>query len=432
MELEQKIRERKAKIGIIGLGYVGLPLSLLFCKKGFIVEGFDIDKAKIEKLYGGISYLSSVSAEEIKEYIKTNLFKPTYDFSRLSQQDVIVICVPTPLGNYKEPDLSFIISTSKVISRNMGNGQLIILESTSYPGTTEEVVLPILKESNKKFYLGFSSERIDPGSNYPIDEIPKVVSGLDKKSLKLVSTLYKQVFKKTVEASSLRVAEASKLLENIYRSVNIALVNELKILFDKMGLNIWEIIEVAKTKPYGFQPFYPGPGLGGHCIPIDPFYLSWKAKEYGINTKFIELAGEINTQMPRYVVNKLIESLNKFEKKLKNSKILILGLAYKKDIDDIRESPALEIISLLLQYHAQVFYHDPYVPQIPKTRKYKLSMKSVKLEKNFLKKMDAAIIVTNHSNIDYEFVVKNVPLIIDTRNTTRNLLSKYRHKIIFA
>ncbi len=426
-KLIQKIENKEIIVGIIGLGYVGLPLAINFSKNNINVIGFDIDKTKIELLNKNQSYIKYIKDDIIKEISK--YFKATDDFSLLKEVDFIIICVPTPLDKYRNPDMTYVFNTAKTISKYLRKNQVVILESTTYPLTTEVDLKNILEESGLKagidFYLGFSPEREDPGNKqFTFKQVPKVVSGINKESLYLISKLYSLVVDKVVEVSSPKVAEAAKLLENIYRSVNIALVNELKIVFDKMGIDIWEVIEAAKTKPFGFQAFYPGPGLGGHCIPIDPFYLSWKAKEYDINTKFIELAGEINTYMPYYVIKKTIDILNKFNKSIYGSKILILGLAYKKDIDDARESPALKIIDILENdYNCVVDYNDPYILKSPKFRKYNILKESVELSKENLMKYDVVMIITDHSIYDPDFIAKNSKLVIDTRNLIKKSYS---------
>jgi len=432
--LLDKINRKQVNIGIIGLGYVGLPLAREFLKKNFRVIGFDIDDEKVSKINAGKSYIKHIDSEFIKKYVSSNSFSATNDFSRLKEVDVIIICVPTPIGKHYEPDLSFVLNTTKIISQHLRKGQLVILESTTYPGTTEEELLPILSQTGlkvgKDFFLGYSPEREDPGNKkFSTATIPKVVSGITERCLSLVDALYKNIVIKTVPVSSTKIAEATKILENTYRAVNIALVNELKIVFDRMGIDIWEVIEAAKTKPFGFKPFYPGPGLGGHCIPIDPFYLSWKAREYGLNTKFIELAGEINTSMPHYILQRTIDALNDRGKALNGSKILILGVAYKKDVDDDRESPAYAIMDLLIKRGANVFYNDPYIPYLKKSRKYDFGLTSSKLTEKFLKEMDAVIIITDHSSYDYQWILENANLIIDTRNAIN---SSNKGKVIKA
>jgi len=431
-KLRKLIQNKKAKIGIIGLGYVGLPLAIRFAEAGFSVTGFDIDKEKVERLNKGESYIKHISSSLITRL--QNCLIATTNMDRLREMDVILICVPTPLTNKREPDMQYVERTSREIARNMRGGQLISLESTTYPGTTRKLLLPLFESNGlrvgKDFYLIYSPEREDPGNKiYNMKNIPKVVGGITKNCLKMGICLYSSIVEKTIPVSSPEVAEATKLLENIYRSVNIALVNELKILFDRMGIDIWEVIEAAKTKPFGFQPFYPGPGLGGHCIPIDPFYLSWAAKEYGLNTKFIELAGEINTSMPYFVLQKTIDALNERRKALKGSKILILGVAYKKDVDDDRESPAYAIMDLLIKRGARIFYNDPYIPKLKKSRKYDFGLTSKPLTEKFLKEMDLIIIVTDHSSYDYQWILENANLVIDTRNAIN---SPNKGKIIKA
>lgn len=435
MELIEKIKSRKARIGIIGLGYVGLPLVLRFCAEKFSVTGFDIDQRKVEKLNRGESYIKHIPSMKIKDLRERTLFEGTSDYSRLRDTDCIVICVPTPLKKNKEPDLSYVKNTSDEIARYLRKGQLISLESTTYPGTTREILLPRFENKGMKvgkdFFLVFSPEREDPGNpKYNTKNIPKVVGGITPRCTEAGRVLYEQIIEQIITVSSTEIAEFTKLLENIFRSVNIALVNELKMLSDKMGVDIWEVIEAASTKPFGFMPFYPGPGLGGHCIPIDPFYLSWKAKEYDFNTRFIELAGEVNTGMPNYVVSKIIDALNVQGKSLRNSKVLILGVAYKSDTDDIRESPGVEIISILKSKGAEIDYNDPHIPSFSGMRHYpNLAMKSVTLTEKKLKGYDCVVIITNHSQYDYEWLVKNSRLVVDTRNSTGKLKSR---KIIRA
>jgi UDP-N-acetyl-D-glucosamine dehydrogenase len=423
--LAKKISEQRARVGIIGLGYVGLPLAKLFLHKGFDVIGFDIDPNKIGSLNRGQSYIRHISTGELKGFLAKKKFKATSDFSLLRSADVIIICVPTPLDAHKNPDLTFVLRTTDAISQHLRKGQLVILESTTYPGTTEEEMLPIFQnrglQAGKDYFLAFSPEREDPGNKkFTTAMVPKVVGGLTSGCRRLSKLLYDQVFEKTVPVSSPQVAEAVKLLENIFRSVNIALVNELKIIFERMGIDVWEVIKAASTKPFGFMPFYPGPGLGGHCIPIDPFYLTWKAKEVDYQTKFIELAGEINTRMPYYVVNKTIEALNQKGKSIRGARVLVLGIAYKKDIDDQRESPSLKIISILLEKRARVAYHDPYVPRSSGHREYPgMNLKSVPLTAKRLKGSDAVIIATDHSAFDYNWIARNAPLVVDTRNAVK-------------
>ena len=419
MELLKKIELKEANIGVVGLGYVGLPLAIEFCKAGFKVIGFDIDDKKVELLKQGKSYIKHIDSSRITD--NGSRFSPTTDFSKLSNMDCVIICVPTPLNKNREPDMTYVFDTTKTIARYLRNGQLIVLESTTYPGTTDEDMRSILEEiglkAGKDFHLAFSPEREDPNrKDFSTSTIPKIVSGYTEKCLAITKALYDSVVVKTIPVSSTKVAEATKLLENIYRSVNIALVNELKMLFDKMEIDIWEVIEAAKTKPFGFQAFYPGPGLGGHCIPIDPFYLTWKAREYDFATRFIELAGEINTQMPYYVVQKTADALNERGRTIKGAKILILGIAYKKNVDDMRESPSLKLLELYKEKGAMVDYNDPYIPEIPKLRHYNLDMKSIPLTKETVSSYDAVVISTDHSDYDYQWLYSHARLIIDTRN----------------
>ena len=432
-EIDAKIPTRNARVGVIGLGYVGLPLSLLYVGQGFPVTGFDIDQRKVDMLGTGKSYIYRILEEEIQE-ARAKKFVATSDFAQLAEMDAIIICVPTPLNEHHEPDLSFITNTAHAIAPHLRAGQLVILESTTYPGTTEEVLVPILEQGNAKglkaargaaaaegsFYVAFSPEREDPGNTTVARyDIPKVVGGLSPKATELACALYGTIFKRTIPVSSPAVAEMTKLLENIYRCVNIAMVNELKLLSLRMGVDIWEVIEAASTKPFGFQPFYPGPGLGGHCIPIDPFYLSWKAKEWDFHTRFIELAGEINSSMPYHVVESVASALNREKKSLNGANVLVLGVAYKKDIDDLRESPALTVIELLQAQGASVCYNDPYLPFIGKGRKYDLQMKSTPLEN--LGQYDCVLIVTDHSSYDYRDIVNTSKLVVDTRNATKGI-----------
>lgn len=432
MNLIDKIKNKTAKIGVIGLGYVGLPLVIEFGKKGFDVIGFDIDEKKVDKLKKQETYIKHIGNEKLKE-IKDK-FQPTTDFSMLKESDAILMCVPTPLNEYREPDLSYVEETTEIISKYLRKEQLIILESTTYPGTTDEIIKNILEsntklKAGKDFYLAYSPEREDPNnSKYSTSTIPKVVGGSDEYTLKTAVALYESIINNVVPVSSTKVAEASKILENTYRAVNIALVNELKMLFDRMDINVWEVIEAAKTKPFGFQAFYPGPGLGGHCIPIDPFYLTWKAREFDFSTRFIELAGEINSDMPLYVVQKVMEGLNGHKKSLNGSTILILGLSYKKDVDDTRESPSLRIIELLQEKGAIVDYNDPYIPETYKTRKYDYNKKSVELTPENINKYDCVLIVTDHSCYDEELIGKHSKLIVDTRNLIKNKI--YSDKVI--
>ncbi|MCL4456632.1 MAG: nucleotide sugar dehydrogenase [Nitrospirae bacterium] len=423
MELIEKIESKKAQIGVIGLGYVGLPLVMEFCKKGFSVTGFDVDPKKVEALKQGKSYIKHIDSSKIKKC--DALFSPTTDFQKLSEMDCILICVPTPLDNHREPDMTYVFDTTKTIARYLRKGQLIVLESTTYPGTTDEDMRQILEQTGliagKDFHLAYSPEREDPGNkDFSTSSINKVVGGYTEKCLTFAKALYDQIVVKTVPVSSTRVAEATKLLENIYRGVNIALVNELKMLFDRMDIDVWEVINAAKTKPFGFQAFYPGPGLGGHCIPIDPFYLTWKAHEYDFPTRFIELAGEINTQMPYYVVEKTGLVMNQYGRSLNGSKILVLGMAYKKDVDDQRESPSLKIVQLLRERGAEVSYNDPHVPVCRGHRHYPdIDMHSVELTEDILNNADMALLLTDHSAYDYGFIEKHSKCIVDTRDAFR-------------
>ena len=423
--LINKIKKKQAYISVIGLGYVGLPLIKVFLNKGFRVLGFDVDQKKVEFLNSGISYIRHVTGEDLKIFLKENKFHATTQESELGEADVILICVPTPLDSHWNPDLSFVLNTTQVIANNMRRGQLIVLESTTYPGTTEEEMLPILESKGykvgKDFCLAYSPERENPGDKeFTTSKIPKVVGGVTSRCLKAAKALYDQIVVRTIPVSSPKAAEATKLLENIFRSVNIALVNELKIIFDRMDIDIWEVIDAASSKPFGFMRFSPGPGYGGHCIPVDPFYLSWKAKEVDYPTRFIELAGQINTQLPYYVIEKTIEGLSRQNKSLGNARILILGVAYKKDVDDQRESPALKIINLLQKRNAKVDYNDPYVPRLLGYREYpEMKMKSVPLSIDQLKKYDAVIIATDHSDYDFDWIAENATLIIDTRNAVK-------------
>lgn len=419
--MKKKVSNKYKVLGVIGLGYVGLPLSIEFVRSGYRTIGFDIDDKKIRMLKSGKTYIKHIGENRVKKIINSKIFEPTSDFRRINEVDAISICVPTPLDSHRMPDISYVINSTKEISKYLKKGALVILESTTYPGTTREILLPILQKGNKKldkdFYLVFSPEREDPGNKkFNTRNIPKVIGGVSKNSTKKAVDLYNTIFDKVIEVSSSEVAEASKLLENTYRSVNIALANELKVIFDKMGINVWEVIEAAKTKPFGYTPFYPGSGLGGHCIPIDPFYLSWKARESGINTRFIELAGEINTSMPEYVVEKTISALNKHKKPLQGSNVLVIGVAYKKDIDDARESPGIRIMELLIERGACVSYHDPYISEIKGFRQTDLIMKSIDLTDKLLSSQDAVIISTAHSKVDYKKILKNSSLIIDTRS----------------
>ena len=425
----QKIKEKKAHIGIIGLGYVGLPLAIEFCKTGFQVTGLDIDQEKIDLLSRGKSYINHISGANIKHLNQECEFKGTTNFKLISNLDCILICVPTPLSKNREPDMSYIIATAQKISPHLVKNQLIVLESTTFPGTTQEVLIPALEagselKANKDFFIAYSPEREDPNNKeYFIATTPKVIGADNPKSLELANAIYSSIVNKTVLVSGTKVAEATKLTENVFRAVNIALVNELKVIYEKMGIDIWEVIEACSTKPFGFMPFYPGPGLGGHCIPIDPFYLTWKAREHGITTRFIELAGEINTLMPDYVIQKIIFALNREGKSLKNSRILLLGLAYKKNVDDTRESVTFKIMELLEEKGAVTDYNDPYIPIIKSTRKYKkfTGKKSIPLKK--INEYDCVVILTDHTFYDFKAIEEHSSIIVDTRNACGKIKS---------
>jgi UDP-N-acetyl-D-glucosamine dehydrogenase len=430
MDLLGKINNRQALIGIIGLGYVGLPLVIRFCEVGFQVLGFDTDPRKVDRLNRGESYIEHIPAAKLAPLVQSTQgeakFSATSDLGRLGEPDVLIICVPTPLTEYREPDLRYVENTTRAIALTLRPGQLVSLESTTYPGTTEELMLPLLSNRHivgEDFFLVFSPEREDPGNpTFDVQTIPKVVGGVTPACREAGVALYAEVVDRVVPVSCTRTAELTKLLENIYRAVNIALVNELKMLCLEMGVDIFEVIEAAKTKPFGFQAFYPGPGLGGHCIPIDPFYLSWKARQYDQPTRFIELAGEVNTHMPYFVVERVAEALNQHGKPLKNSRILVLGIAYKKDVDDNRESPSVKIIDVLKTKGAQVSYHDPHVPHCSGMRHYPhLDLKSVPLTPEILRQSDCVVLVTDHSAFDYAFIAKEAPLIVDTRGALRGI-----------
>ena len=419
-----RIQNRTALVGIIGQGYVGLPLALVFEEAGFRVRGFDVDPAKVEALARGESYIRHIGSERVSEAISRGRFIATTDFDQLSECDAILICVPTPLGEHREPDLSFIHDTAAEIASRLRKGQLVVLESTTYPGTTDEEVLPVLERTGltcpEDFLLAFSPEREDPGNaHFNTKSIPKVVGGINPPSTEAAVALYRAAVDKVVPVSSARVAESSKLLENVYRSINIALVNELKVTFDRMGIDVWEVIEAARTKPFGFTPFYPGPGLGGHCIPLDPFYLSWKASEHGMWTRFIELAGEINTAMPRYVVTKVGDALNDERKSVNGSRVLVLGLSYKENIDDDRESPSYELIELLTEKGAQVDYCDPFFPRARHGRKHALDLESVRCDNETFRGYDALLVSTAHQQFKDTSLYAGVPLVVDTRNIVR-------------
>jgi UDP-N-acetyl-D-glucosamine dehydrogenase len=423
-KLSQRIARRTAKVGIIGLGYVGLPLACLFAEKGFPVTGFDVDQRKIDSLNAGRSYIKHIANKRVAPLVRAGRLIGSAEFRELRKMDAVIICVPTPLTKFREPDMRFVVATAETVANTLRPGQLVVLESSTYPGTTTELVKPILErgglKSGRDFLLAYSPEREDPGNEaYGTASIPKVIGGDGAAALEVAKKLYDGAVVKTVPVSSPEAAEAIKLTENIFRAVNIAMVNELKVIFDAMGIDIWEVIEAAKTKPFGYMPFYPGPGLGGHCIPIDPFYLTWKARAHGINTRFIELAGEINTQMPRYVVTRLTEALSRRSgKALRGAKILMLGLAYKKNIDDMRESPALTLIEMLEGLGTAVSYHDPFIPRIKPSREHGAlaNRRSVPLTPKRIAAADAVLIVTDHDGIDYRAVARHARLVIDTRN----------------
>ena len=419
--LKKQIERREYTVGIIGLGYVGLPLALRFNEAGFRVLGFDVDRGKVEKLNAGVSYIRQIGSDRVEGMVRSGRFEATGNLDWIGKADALLLCVPTPLNRHREPDLQYIEQTADAVASALRVGHLICLESTTYPGTTEEVVLPRLAGRGltlgRDFFLAYSPEREDPGNpRYSTATIPKLVGGVTPACAELAVALYSQAIDRTVMVSGTRVAEAAKILENVYRSVNIALVNELKVAFDRMGIDVWEVIEAAKTKPFGFQAFYPGPGLGGHCIPIDPFYLTWKAREYGVTTRFIELAGEINGAMPAYVLTRLADVLNDRGKAVKGSKILVLGAAYKRDIDDPRESPALEILELLLSRGADAQYSDPHLPVLPIGRRHRLKLSSVPLDAMTIGQYDALVLVTDHSDFDYAMLFAHAKLIVDTRN----------------
>ncbi len=426
-ELIERARAKRTKLGVIGLGYVGLPICLAAVQSGLSVIGFDVDPKKPAALREGRSYLHHVPSKAISEAVATGHLEVTTDMTRLGEPDALLICVPTPLGAHLEPNMSFVVSTGEAIMRYLRKGQLIVLESTTYPGTTEEVLKPILEKSGLicdcDFFLAFSPEREDPGNaEFSTSSIPKVVGADSPAALELAAALYQTFVPQIVKVTSTRVAEAVKLTENIFRAVNIALVNELKIVYDAMEIDVWEVIDAAKTKPFGYMPFYPGPGLGGHCIPIDPFYLTWKAREYGISTRFIELAGQINSSMPQHVTNKLALALDMQQRRgLKGARILIMGIAYKKGLDDMRESPALELIELIERRGGVVSYYDPFVPVIPHTREYGAlaGRRSEPWSETLSKGFDAVLIVTDHNGVDYRAIVEHAALVIDTRNACR-------------
>lgn len=422
--LLKKIMDRKAVIGVMGLGYVGLPLVREFVRSGFTVYGFDVDERKVKMLKAGKTYIEYLAGKEFQKYIRRGVFHPTADMDELRRPDAILICVPTPLDKMRDPDMTYVESTAQDISKRLRRGQLVVLESTTYPGTTRDVVKPILDQSGKKlgqdYFLAFSPEREDPGrEDITTKDIPKVVGGMTKDCTRVAAALYAKALTTVVPVSNCETAEACKIVENVYRAINIALVNELKMIFDRMGIDVWEVIEAAKTKPFGYQAFYPGPGLGGHCIPIDPLYLAWKAREHGKPTRFIELAWEINTFMPEYVVGRVSTALNKRGQALNRAKVLVLGLAYKKDVDDVRESPSVTLIELLQAAGAKVDYHDPHIPVAKPMREHNIThMTSVPLTPARLKRYDCVLIATDHSTVDYDLVCRHAQLVVDTRNAT--------------
>ena len=435
-ELLKKISNKEAVVGIIGLGYVGLPIVLETTKTGFKTIGFDIDPVKVDKLQKGESYIHHIPSEKIVTLRESGLFEATTNYSRLTDVDAIIICVPTPLNDYREPDLGPVDATADAIARFIRSGHLVILESTTYPGTTDERILPKLEAKGFKvgedIFVCYSPEREDPGrKDFSTRTIPKVFGGTTPACLEVGEALYRCFFDNVVTVSSTRVAELTKLLENIYRCVNIALVNELKILCDRMGIDIWEVINAASSKPFGYHPFYPGPGLGGHCIPIDPFYLTWKAREYEFSTRFIELAGEINAGMPRYVIMKVVETLSTQGIASKGAKVLVLGVAYKKNVDDVRESPALKVVELLREWNMDVNYHDPYIPVYPKGRHVDMGLASIQLTEKTLKNHDLVLILTDHDSIDYQWVVDHAKIVVDSRNATKDVKNN-RERIIKA
>ncbi len=425
-QLEQLIEDRKSVIGVIGLGYVGLPLVIAFTEKDYQVIGFDVDQNKVDKLYRGENYIQHIPSDKVDPLIKTEQFQPTTDFSKLEDCNVVIMCVPTPLNKYREPDMSYVEATTRTVAKHLQKGQLVVLESTTYPGTTDGLVKDVLESNSqlkagKEFFLAYSPEREDPGNpKYMTQTIPKVVGGLTQDCTCVASKLYRSVVSEVIPVSSTKIGEMTKLLENIFRSVNIALVNELKIVAHAMGIDIWEVIAAASSKPFGFMPFYPGPGLGGHCIPIDPFYLTWKAREFGLSTRFIELAGEVNTSMPSYVIQRVASGLNEHSKPLRGSKVLVMGLAYKKDVDDPRESPSITLIEMLREHGANVSYHDPMIPHTIKMRAHDLKLSSVEITKEILQESDAVLISTDHTDVDYQLICDHAPLVIDTRNATKN------------
>jgi UDP-N-acetyl-D-glucosamine dehydrogenase len=435
--LQRAIAERTARVGVIGLGYVGLPLLELFATRGFPVLGLDIDPVKVGRLQAGLSYIGHIASERVAALRDSGRFEATTDFARLADVDAVLICVPTPLGKHHEPDLTAVMATGRAIGEHLRPGQLVILESTTYPGTTRDVLRPQLEArglvAGRDYFLAYSPEREDPGNpRHSAASIPKVVGGWDPVSSALAQALYGTAVPQVVPVSSCEVAEACKILENTYRAVNIALVNELKLVFDRMGIDVWEVIDAAKTKPFGFQAFYPGPGLGGHCIPIDPYYLTWIARSYGIHTRFIELAGEINTAMPHHVIDRVMAALNDRGRALKGSRVLVLGAAYKPNVDDCRESPAFELMELLQERGAEVSYNDPHVPVLPPLRGYSIRLQSVPLTPEALAAQDCVLIATDHASYNWELIARHAALLVDTRGATRRLPPEARTRIVMA
>ncbi|QQE10217.1 nucleotide sugar dehydrogenase [Planctomycetota bacterium] len=433
-QILQKIEDKSYIVGILGLGYVGLPLAKAFFEAGFTVLGFDVDPKKVEMLNKGENYLKHLGDDYVEEMAKSDRFKPYSDFEQLDKPDSLIACVPTPLGKHLDPDLSYVESTTEAIAKKLRSGQLVTLESTTYPGTTRDVMLPKLEATGlkcgKDFHLAYSPEREDPGrKSHNTQTIPKLVGGIDDDSCEIAVALYKHAISEIIPVSSAEVAESAKLLENIYRAVNIAMVNEMKVVLDRMNIDVWEVVDAAATKPFGFQAFYPGPGLGGHCIPIDPFYLTWKAREVGISTRFIELAGEVNHSMPDYVVGKTVWGLNQAGKSIKDAKVLVLGLAYKPDVDDVRESPSFELIERLAKLGANVSYNDPHVPETHEMRKYNLGMKSVNIDD--IEQYDVVVVSTNHAAYDWDMIADKAQLVIDSRGAMRGVTG-HDDKIIKA
>lgn len=438
-QLKRQLADRQISVGVIGLGYVGIPLISAFVNAGFRCLGYDVDQKKIDRLNAGESYIKHISSETVADWIARDVLEPTADMTRLGEADVLLICVPTPLNDSRDPDLRYVEGTARSIAEALRPGQLIILESTTYPTTTRDVLVPILNDNpaglvcGQDFFVAYSPEREDPGNpDYTAAGIPKVVGGCDAHSCELATLLYEHAIVQVIPVASAEIAEACKILENTYRAVNIALVNELKILLDRMGIDVWDVVNAAKTKPFGFQAFYPGPGLGGHCIPIDPFYLSWLARRHGMSTRFVELAGEVNSRMPRYVISQLAEFLNEQGKPIKGTRICLLGMAYKKDVDDPRESPSFELLDLLLERGAVMTYSDPHVPRLPQMRHHDVpDLSSSELTAEFLASQDCVLIATAHSAWDYEFIVQHANMVLDTRNATANVTAG-REKIFKA